>query len=424
MSAVMQRPNTAVVPDPAKPAFDVASVRADFPALHQEIHGKPLAYLDNAASTMKPRAVVDAIRNFYERDYSNIHRGVHQLSQRATAAYEAVRAQLRGFLGVPSQGEIVFTRGTTEAINLVAQSYARPRLRPGDEILLTHLEHHSNIVPWQMVCEQTGASLVVAPINDEGEVELDAMLSLLSPSTKLVAMAHVSNALGTITPVEEVIEAAHAVGAPVLLDGAQAVAHLAVDLEALDVDFYALSAHKMYGPTGVGALYGKAELLESMPPWEGGGDMIRSVSFEKTTYASPPARFEAGTPNIAGVVGLGAAIDYLEGLDLEAAHRHEDQLLEHASSILESMDQARIVGRARRKTAVLSFELEGVHPHDVGTVLDMAGVAIRAGHHCAQPVMDRFGIPATARASLAVYNTREDLDALFAGIEKTLELLG
>ncbi len=404
--------------------FDLGRVRADFPALAQEVHGKPLVYLDSAATTLKPQTVIDAVVDVYERDCANIHRAVHLLSQRATQRYEEAREKTRGFLNAASSSEIIFTRGTTEAINLVAQSWGRSRLVPGDEVLISALEHHSNIVPWQMLCEQTGARLVVVPISDEGEVTLDAFQDCLSDRTKLVAVAHVSNALGTVLPVREMVRLAHERGAKVLLDGAQAVAHVPVDVRALGCDFYAFSGHKLYGPTGIGVLYGKEALLEAMPPYQGGGDMIRSVTFAKTLYNDLPYKFEAGTPNIAGAIGLGAALDYFGSFDLEHLHAHENTLLRYGTRALREIPGLRIVGTAPNKVAVLSFVMETAHPHDIGTIVDAEGVAIRTGHHCAQPVMERFGIAATARASLGMYNTREDLDALIAALRKVQEMFG
>jgi cysteine desulfurase/selenocysteine lyase len=402
--------------------FDPLAVRGDFPILQQKVYGVPLVYLDNAATTHKPRAVIEAIERFYENDNSNIHRGLHAMSERATAAFEGARDTVRRALNAADLREIVFTRGTTEAINLVAQSFARPRLRPGDEIVISTLEHHSNIVPWQMVCEATGARLRVIPIGDTGELDMEAYEALLGPRTRLVAIVHVSNALGTINPVERVIEAAHARGIPVLLDGAQAVAHMKVDVRALDCDFYAFSGHKVYGPTGIGVLYGKAAHLEAMPPYQGGGDMIASVTFEKTTWNRLPYKFEAGTPHIAGGIGLAAALDYLERLGLEGRAAHEHDLLVHATAALQAIPRVRIIGTAREKASVLSFVIEGIHPHDIGTILDREGIAIRAGHHCTQPLMDRFGVPATARASFALYNTRGEVDALAKGIDRVIEV--
>ncbi len=407
---------------PAVTGYDVWRVRADFPALRQRVHGRPLAYLDNAATTQKPRAVLEALLRFYKRDCANVHRGIHVLSERATRAYEEAREKVARFLNASSPQEVVFTKGTTEAINLVAQTFGRAVLRPGDEVLISELEHHSNIVPWQMVTGQTGARLRVAPINDRGEILLETLERMLSPRTRLVAVAHVSNALGTVNPVREIARLAHRVGARVLVDGAQAAPHLKPDVQELGCDFYAFSGHKLYGPTGIGVLYGRAELLESMPPYQGGGDMIRSVSFEKTIYNDPPQRFEAGTPPIAEAIGLAAAIDYVQGLGQEAIAGHEQRLLEAATVALEKIPGVRIVGRATHKAAVLSFVLEGVHPHDVATVLDHEGVAVRAGHHCAQPLMERLGLPATTRASFALYNTHEEVDALVRGLRRAREI--
>jgi cysteine desulfurase / selenocysteine lyase len=405
-------------------AYDVEAVRRDFPILGQTVHGKPLVYLDNAATTQKPRAVIDAESTLYREYYSNVHRGVHQLSIRSTDAYEAARVGAQRLLNASEGREIVFVRGTTEAVNLVAQSYGRTRLRAGDEVLISTLEHHSNIVPWQIVCEQTGATLRVAPIDDAGDVVLEEMEKLLGPKTRLVAVAHVSNALGTVNPVKRIVEMAHAWNAPVLIDGAQAVSRLPVDVRDLDCDFYAFSGHKVYGPSGIGVLYGKAEFLDAMPPYQGGGDMILSVRFEKTTYNSLPYKFEAGTPNIAGAVGLGAALQYVASLGLDAIAAHEAELLDYATRALEAVPGLRLVGTAREKAGVLSFVLDGVHPHDVGTILDYEGIAIRTGHHCAQPVMERYGLPATARASLGCYNTRAEVDALVRGISRVKEVFG
>jgi cysteine desulfurase/selenocysteine lyase len=401
---------------------EVERIRRDFPILHQEVHGKPLVYLDNAATSQKPRQVIAELDHYYSADNANIHRGVHTLSERATAAYEGGRDKVKEFLNAADRREIVFVRGATEAINLVAQSFARPRLKPGDEILITEMEHHSNIVPWQMVCEQTGATLKVVPINEAGELLLDDFHRLLSVRTKLVAVVHVSNALGTINSVEEIIVAAHAQGVPVLLDGAQAVPHVAVDVQALDCDFYVFSGHKLYAPTGIGALYGKAALLEAMCPYQGGGDMIRSVTFAKTEYNALPYKFEAGTPHIAGGIGLGAAIDYVSNIGLQAIAAWEDELLRYASSRVLEIPGVRLIGTASHKTGILSFVMDGVHPHDIGTILDHEGVAIRTGHHCAMPVMDHFAVPATARASLALYNTRDDIERLLAAIIKVKEV--
>jgi cysteine desulfurase / selenocysteine lyase len=403
---------------------DMKRWRDDFPVLGEHVHGRPLVYLDNGATTQKPQVVIDAEAKFYVHDNANVHRAVHALSQRATEAFEAARRKVQRFINAAAPEEIVFVRGTTEAINLVAQSYARPRLVPGDEIIISAMEHHSNIVPWQMVCEQTGAALKVIPINDAGELDLDAYQRLLGARTKIVAITHVSNALGSIVPAAQIIRAAHERGVPVLLDGAQAISHLPVDVHALDCDFYAFSGHKMFGPTGVGVLYGKAALLEAMPPYQGGGDMIRSVTFEKTEYNEIPYKFEAGTPNIAGVVGLGAAVDYVSAVGREAVLIHEHELLRYATRAISDIPGLRIIGTAREKAAILSFTLDGVHPHDIGTILDRQGVAIRAGHHCAMPVMQRFGVAATARASFALYNTIEDVDALVAGMHEVREIFG
>jgi len=409
------RPSSAV-------AIDLAAVRRDFPILSRQVHGKPLVYLDNAASSQKPRSVIDAERSLYEEYYANVHRGVHSLSMESTDAYEAGRVKAQAFLNAASTREIIFTRGTTEAINLVAATFGRARVGAGDEVLVSGLEHHSNIVPWQMLCQEKGARLRSVPINDDGEVILEELERLLTPRTRILGLAHVSNALGTINPVAQMIEMAHARGVPVLLDGAQAAPHVAVDVQALGCDFYAFSGHKIYGPSGIGVLYGKASLLEEMPPYQGGGDMILSVSFEKTTYNELPYKFEAGTPNIAGVVGLGAALDWVGGIGLERIAAHEHELLEYGTRRLLEIPGLRIIGTAREKAAVLSFVMEGVHPHDMGTVLDYDGVAVRTGHHCAQPVMERFGVPATTRASLAVYNTKQEIDVLVAGIEKAREM--
>ena len=407
----------------ASPAdFDVARIRQDFPILAELVRGKPLVYLDNAATTQKPRAVIDAVSRYYEESNANIHRGVYQLSQKATDIYEGARETVRGFVNAGDVREIVFVRGTTEAINLVAQTFGRMRVRPGDEILITHMEHHSNIVPWQLLCQQTGAHLKVAPIDDRGDLELEAFGRLLGPRTRLVALAHMSNALGTINPVRDVIEMAHRQGVPVLLDGAQGIAHLPVDVQDLDVDFYAFSSHKLYGPTGIGVLYGKLEHLESMPPYQGGGDMIRHVTFEMTSFNDVPHKFEAGTPNMAGAAGLGAAIDYVRAVGMTGITLYNAMLLEHAHRTLSQIPGLRLIGTARRKAAVVSFVLDGIHPHDIGTVLDDDGLAVRTGHHCAQPVMDRFGVPATTRASMTFYNTTEEIDALAAGLYKVIDM--
>jgi len=398
--------------------LDVSAARKDFLALHQEVHGKPLVYLDNAATTQKPTAVIDAIDRFYRLDCSNVHRGVHELSERATKAYEEARTSVKRFINARTEREIVFVRGTTEAINLVANSYGRSHLKAGDEILISALEHHSNIVPWQLLSDQIGTRLVVAPINDDGELMLEEFERRLGPNTALVAVAHVSNALGTVMPVQEIIRMAHARNVPVLIDGAQAVSHLRVDVRELGCDFYAFSGHKVFGPTGIGILYGREDLLDRMPPYQGGGDMIRSVTFEKTTYNELPYKFEAGTPHIAGAIGLGAALDYLSRLGIDHVTDYERGLLAYGTELLESIRGLRLIGTAREKAAVLSFVLEGIHPHDVGTVLDRLGIAVRTGHHCAQPVMARFGVPATTRASLAFYNTKTELDTLADGIRQ------
>lgn len=401
----------------ARQPFDVERIREDFPILKEKVHGHPLVYLDSAATSQKPRAVLEAMQNFYLHDCSNVHRGVHLLSERATRAYEDVRVKVRRFINAADAREIVFVRGTTEAVNLVAQTYGRKHLEAGDEILITAMEHHSNIVPWQILCEEKGAKLRVAPINDRGELIFGEFEKLLGPQTRLVSVTHVSNVLGTINPIREIVEAAHQRNAPVFVDGAQAAPHVNIDVRDFDCDFYAFSGHKLFGPTGVGVLYGKAALLEEMPPYQGGGDMISSVTFEKTSYNTIPFKFEAGTPCIAGVIGLGAAIDYLNGIGLEAISSYEHELLEHATESLTKVSGARLIGTAKEKASVVSFVLDGVHPHDIGTILDQRGIAIRTGHHCAQPLMDRFGVPATARASLAFYNTKEEIDVLAEGLE-------
>ncbi len=406
------------------PALDAERVRRDFPILERTVNGRPLVYLDSAASAQRPLPVLRAVERYETHIHANVHRGVHALSQAATEAYEGARERVRRFINAQSTREIIFVRGTTEGINLVAQSYARPRLGPGDEILITGLEHHANIVPWQMVRDQTGCTLKVAPINRRGEVEIDEFRSMLSPRTRLVAIAHVSNALGTVLPVKSMIDAAHARGAVVLVDGAQAIPHSVVDVRALGCDFYAFSGHKLYGPTGIGVLYGREELLAAMPPWQGGGDMILTVSFEKTTYNELPWKFEAGTPNISGAVGLAAAMDYVERLGLEAIAAQEQRLLEHATRELARIPGIEIVGTAPHKAAVLSFTMAGVHPHDLGTILDAEGVAVRTGHHCAMPVMTFFEIPATARASFGCYNTERDVASLVAALEKAREVFG
>jgi cysteine desulfurase/selenocysteine lyase len=405
---------------PAK--FNVARVRQDFPILSEKVHGKPLVYFDNGATSQKPLCVIEAIDHYYRAQNSNIHRGVHQLSERATAAYEAARGKLRSFINARSDQEIIFVRGTTEGINLVAQSYGRAFLKTGDEIIVSAMEHHSNIVPWQMLCEQVGAKLRVIPINHDGEIVMEEYERLLNDKTRFVAVTHVSNALGTVVPVKRVVDLAHARGVPVLLDGAQAVPHLQIDVQELGCDFYAFSGHKMFGPTGVGVLYGRAELLEKMPPYQGGGDMISLVTFEKTHYNVLPYKFEAGTPNIADGIALGTAVDYLRALDWPAVVAHEDRLLQYATAALEQIPSLRIIGTAKEKAGVLSFVFDHVHAHDVGTILDQEGVAVRAGHHCAMPVMQRFGVPATARASFAFYNTIEEIDVLVRAIERVLKV--
>ena len=402
--------------------FDASKVREEFPALAQTVKGKPLVYLDNAATTQKPLQVIDAMSRYYKLDNANIHRGVHELSERATESYEAVREKVKRFINAADAREIVFVRGTTEGINLVAQTYGKSNLRQGDEILISGLEHHSNIVPWQMLCGEKGTNLKVAPINDDGEILLVEYQKLLTERTKLVALGHVSNALGTVNPIGAMISMAHKAGIPVLVDGAQAMAHTRVDVRELDADFYVFSGHKMFGPTGIGILYGKEEFLNAMPPYQGGGDMIKSVSFEKTVYNDLPYKFEAGTPNIAGTIGLGAAVDYLSKFQIEDVENHERAVLSYATDVLGSIEGVRLIGTAREKLGVVSFLLDDVHPHDIGTILNEEGIAIRTGHHCAQPVMLRFGIPATARASIALYNTKEEVDALARGIQRVKEV--
>jgi cysteine desulfurase/selenocysteine lyase len=404
--------------------FPVEKIRADFPILAQKIRGKDLVYLDNAASCQKPNAVIDAISDLYRHDYANIHRGVHTLSVRSTDKFEGARGKVRDFINAASDKEIIFVRGATEAINLVAQSYGRANIHAGDEILITAMEHHSNIVPWQLLCEQTGAVLKVAPINRKGELIYEAFEPLLSDKTRLVAVSHMSNALGTINPVEKIIAAAHARNVPVLLDGAQAAPHMKVDVRVLDCDFYAFSGHKLYGPSGIGVLYGKQALLEAMPPYQGGGDMIRKVTFEKSEYNKLPYKFEAGTPSIADVVGLGAAIDYLNAIGMEHVAAYEAELLVYATERARKIQGLRIIGEAGHKGAILSFVLDNIHPHDIGTMLDSLGIAVRAGHHCAMPVMDFFEVPATARASFAMYNTRAEIDVLMQGIESLIKVFG
>ena len=402
--------------------FDVEAVRRDFPILSREVGGKPLVYLDSAATSQKPQAVIDALVDYYTGMNANIHRGVHTLSQEATEAYEGARTKVRHFINAAEEPEIVFTRGTTEGINLVAQTLGVQRVGQGSEVIISNMEHHSNVVPWQILCEQRGARLRVVPINDDGELLMDEYEQLLGPQTALVSITHISNALGTINPVKDIVAMAHSHGVPVLLDGAQAAPHTPVDVRDLDCDFYAFSGHKLFGPTGIGVLYGKREWLESMPPYQGGGEQIKSVTFEKTIYNDLPYKFEAGTPHIAGVIGLGAAIDYVNGIGMERAAAYEHELLEYGTEQLQAIDGLRLLGTARQKAAVLSFLLDDIHPHDIGTVLDTQGIAIRTGHHCAQPLMQRFQIPATARASFAFYNTKAEIDALVEGIHRTFEV--
>ena len=412
------------VREPSPPAFDVKRIREDFPILKQKVHGKPLVYLDNAATSQKPAPVIDAILRFYTHDCSNVHRGVHLLSERATEEYEGVRIKIKRFLNASDSREIVFVRGATEGINLVAQTYGRQHVQAGDEILITAMEHHSNIVPWQMLCEEKNAVLRVAPINERGELIMEEFEKLLNARTRLVAVAHVSNALGTINPVRQIIQRAHAMNVPVLVDGAQATPHMKVDVQELGCDFYTFSGHKVFGPTGIGALYGKAELLEAMPPFQGGGDMISSVTFEKTIYNVVPYKFEAGTPNIADVYGLGAALDYVNQIGIANITSYEHALLTYATEAIQQIPGVRIIGTAREKAGVISFILEGIHAHDVGTILDREGIAVRTGHHCAQPVMDRFGVPATVRASLAFYNTKQEINSLASGIQRVKAVFG
>ena len=402
--------------------FDVDAVRRDFPILASRIHGHPLVYLDNAATTQKPQAVIDAIVNYYTSTNANIHRGVHQLSVDATRMHDNARAKVKSFLNADDVAEIIFVRGATEGINLVASTFGKQQVGPGDEVVVTAMEHHSNIVPWQVFCEQQGATLRVAPIDEQGQLLWEDFESLINKRTKLVAVTHVSNALGTVNPIREIVDLCHQHGAAVIVDGAQAAAHMTVDVQDLDCDFYVISGHKLYGPTGIGVLYGKRELLESMPPYQTGGDMISSVTFEKTTYNTLPHKFEAGTPDIAGAIGLGAAIDYLRELDWPAVCAHEEELLTHATDALSAINGVRIIGTADQKRAVLSFVIEGAHPHDIGTILDYEGIAVRTGHHCAQPVMERFGIPATTRISLGLYNTRDEIDAMVCAINKVKEV--
>lgn len=404
------------------PAFDIDAVRADFPILQETIHGKPLVYMDNAATTQKPVQVITAVDEYYRHYNSNIHRGVHTLSEKATAAYEGARKKIQTFINAASTKEIIFTRGTTESINLVTQSYGRSTLKPGDEIIISEMEHHSNIVPWQLLCEQTGAVLKIIPINDDGELIMEEYGKLLNAKTRIASIVHISNALGTINPVKKIIDMAHAHNAVVLVDGAQAVAHTPVDVQALDCDFYVFSGHKLFGPTGTGVLYGKQSLLEQMPPYQGGGDMIKMVTFKKTTYNDLPHKFEAGTPHIAGFIGLGAAIDYVTKTGLENISAWESDLLHYATEAAGNIQELKLIGTAKHKASILSYTLDGIHPHDIGTILDHEGIAIRAGHHCAMPVMEHFKIPATARASFSFYNTRAEVDRLVLGINKCLEI--
>jgi len=420
----MSRAQTALSDATPTSDFDVERIRGDFPILSRTVNGKPLVYLDNAATSQKPAVVIDTIKSYYESSNANIHRGVHHLSVKATEAYERARATMQRFLGAARPEELVFVRGTTEAINLVAQTWVRANLDRGDEIVISHLEHHSNIVPWQLLCEQTGAVLKIAPINDAGELMLDDFEKLLNEKTKFVSMAHVSNALGTINPVRQIVDLAHACGAKIMLDGAQAAPHLAINVRDLDCDFYTITGHKMFAPTGIGILYGKHDLLEAMPPYQGGGEMILSVTFEKTVYNKVPHKFEAGTPHIAGAIGLGAAAEYVMEIGLDAIASHEHELLAYGTEKLLEIQGVTLIGTAREKAAILSFTIEGVHPHDVGTILDQEGIAVRTGHHCAQPTMERYGITATTRASLALYNTRQDIDALAVGVRKVIEVFG
>ena len=403
-------------------SFDVARIREDFPVLHQMVNSKPLVYLDNAATTQKPQAVIDALVRYYSADNSNVHRGVHTLSQRATEDYDSGRSKARQFLNAASDEEIIFVKGTTDGINLVAHSYARQHLGEGDEIIISTMEHHSNIIPWQVLCQEKGAHLRVIPISDAGELLMDEYESLLSSRTKLVAITHVSNVLGTVNPIKQIVEMAHSQGVPVLVDGAQATPHMPVDVQKLGCDFYVFSGHKIYGPTGIGVLYGKAELLEAMPPYQLGSDMIKSVTFERTVYNDLPYKFEAGTPNIAGVIGMGAAIDYLTEIGMDRIDNYEHGLLEYGTECLSGIDGVKIVGNAPGKASVLSFVMDCAHPHDIGTILDTEGVAIRTGHHCAQPLMNRYGVPATARASLSFYNTRDEVDLLVKAIDRVIEV--
>ncbi|MCH7604027.1 MAG: cysteine desulfurase [Planctomycetes bacterium] len=420
----MSRVPTALSDASPTSQFEVKRIRGDFPILSRTVNGKPLVYLDNAATSQKPAVVIDTIKSYYESSNANIHRGVHHLSVKATEAYERARATMQRFLGAARPEELVFVRGATEAINLVAQTWVRANVEQGDEIIISHLEHHSNIVPWQLLCEQTGAVLKIAPINDAGELMLDDYEKLLNEKTKFVSMAHVSNALGTINPVRQIVDLAHACGAKIMLDGAQAAPHLAINVRDLDCDFYTVTGHKMFAPTGIGILFGKHDLLEEMPPYQGGGEMILSVTFEKTVYNKVPHKFEAGTPHIAGAIGLGAAAQYISAIGLDSIASHEHDLLAYGTEKLQEIPGLTLIGTAGNKAAIMSFTLEGVHPHDVGTILDLEGIAVRTGHHCAQPTMERFGITATTRASLALYNTKQDIDALVMGVRKVIEVFG
>jgi cysteine desulfurase/selenocysteine lyase len=408
----------------ARREFDVSQIRADFPILRRKVRGRPLVYLDNAATTQKPQAVLDALTAYYGGMNANVHRGVHELSEVATEAYENAREKVRGFFNARSTREIVFTRNATESINLVAQSFGRANIGAGDEVLISEMEHHSNIVPWQLLCEATGARLRVAPIDDRGELIMEELDKAITERTRLVAVAHMSNALGTVNPVEEIVRIAHARGAAILIDGSQAAYHMPVDVQSLDCDFYAATGHKLYGPTGIGVLYGKEQRLQAMPPFLGGGDMIRSVTFERSTWNELPSKFEAGTPDISGAIGLGVALDYVTGIGFDAIGRHEADLLDYGTQSLNRIDGVRLIGTARRKASVLSFVMEGIHPHDIGTIVDREGVAIRTGHHCAQPVMERFGVAATARASLAMYNTRDEIDTLASALYRVRQMFG
>lgn len=423
MSTYTEAPQRRTVPLKPATTLDVDRVREDFPILQLKVHDKPLVYLDNAATSQKPQAVLDALERYYRAENANIHRGVHYLSEVATRGYEGTRAKIQNFLNAASEREIIFVRGTTEAVNLVAQGYGRPHLKAGDEIIITGMEHHSNIVPWQMLCEDTGAKLRVVPINNNGEVLLEEFETLLNSHTKLVSLVHISNSLGTINPIKKIIALAHERKVPVFIDGAQAVPHLAVDVRDLDCDFYAFSGHKIFGPTGIGVLYAKESLLKKMRPYQGGGDMIKSVTFEKTTYNDLPHRFEAGTPDIAGVIGLGAALDYVTRIGYDKIAAHEHALLEYATAALLAIPGLKIIGTAKHKASVISFVLDGIHPHDVGTILDRSGIAVRTGHHCTQPVMKRFNVPATSRASFAFYNTTAEVDALVQGIHTVMKVM-